>query len=200
MSIVFIAVICYCRFMTTLNDIVDIRSGYTFRQSLETLAPGDVAVVQAKDLANLQLDRLLRIHFQSARHFLQPGDILLSTRGNFTAAVPGISSRPIVATSSMFVLRPQTALARSAYLATYLNSPAGQAALKASASSAYIPTITKQELSRIPIPLPPLHTQGLIVSLANNITRQTEILEHKHQALNRLIDTALINATKETAA
>lgn len=185
--------------MTSLNDIVDIRTGYTFRYGVEGLASGTVAVIQTKDLSRLhKLDQLPHIDFQGDRHFLQAGDVLLSARGSFTAAVPEISHRQMVATSSMFVLRPHTPVINPQYLAAYLNSATGQAVLRQIASSAYIPTITKQQLGQIPIPLPPLATQGLIAALTDNINLQTETLKRQRQSLNRLINLTITSAIKES--
>jgi hypothetical protein len=67
--------------MLKLSELFDIRTGYTFRDSVADLEHGDIGVVQAGDVNAARLSKIPRINFSGDKHLLEVGDIVLSARG-----------------------------------------------------------------------------------------------------------------------
>jgi restriction endonuclease S subunit len=177
--------------MQRLEDIFDIRTGYTFRDSIAVLEPGDVAVIQSGDINAARLAQVKRIRFNSAQHLLQAGDILLSARGSATARTVFPDMLPAVAASSVVVLRPRLQDLSSRFITRFLNSPAGQSKLSKIMSGAYIKTLRKVELEELTVPMPPAATQQKLVELGDTIDNYRQTLQLKEQLLVRIYDQAI---------
>lgn len=180
-----------------LKELFQIKTGYTFRDSIAALEPGTIGVVQAGDINGARLSQIPRISFLNTKHFLREGDILLSVRGNTIAHTVTSDLLPAVAASSVLVLHPTAKHVNPRFIARYLNSPAGQASLGKIMSGAYIKTIRKQELEEIQIPMPISETQDKIVELGQIIDEQKRILRLKELLLTNIYDKAMA-ITKET--
>jgi restriction endonuclease S subunit len=177
--------------MQRLGDIFDIRTGYTFRDSISAHEPGDVAVVQSGDINAARLAQVRRIGFNGAQHLLQAGDLLLSARGNATAHTVTPDILPAVAASSVVVLRPILQDLNSRFITRFLNSPAGQAALSKIMSGAYIKTLRKVELEELKVPMPPAAIQQKLVELGDTIDSYRQTLQIKEQLLIQIYDQAI---------
>lgn len=154
-----------------LSQLAELRSGYSFRSSLDSQPAGVVAVLQMKDISStgeLALDGATRIHVPDvSRHALQPGDLILKARGNVNSAavVPSVQSE-MVAAAPLVVIRLRTSALTPEYLQWFLNHATTQARLTAAATGSYIPTVGKQALETLEVDVPPLEQQALIVQLA----------------------------------
>lgn len=177
--------------MNTLRDLFEIRTGYTFRDSTAGLKPGNVAVIQAGDINAARLSGVARIQFDGDKHLLQAGDILLSARGGTVARTVSPDLLPAVAASSVIVLRSKTVSTNTKFVARYLNSQAGQAALSRIMSGSYIKTLRKSELEELIIPTPPMTTQQTIVNLGEIIDEQKQMLKLKEELLTHIYNHAI---------
>lgn len=179
-----------------LGDIATIRSGYTFREALSKLPRGNVRVFQAKDVLSDEMSQLPTIQFANKDHLLRPGDVLLSIRGAFRAR----TIRPhnhVVAASSVLVIRLTDQTIIPEYLALYLNSPRGQDQLNSLAMGATIKTITKAELHKLTIPVPPAKVQKVLANLRENIQRQVHLAGRQQELANTILSDAIKSAIKE---
>lgn len=133
-----------------------IRSGYSFRTSLQDMQEGDTEVIQAQDIGSgYGFDMVRLIEFPgSADHFLQDGDVLISARG-WPRAMVYRKTQPdekAVAASSLFVLRCEKGSLLPDYIAYYLSSPLGVRDYIKRSYGASVRTIAKSDLESLEIP------------------------------------------------
>lgn len=176
--------------MKRIGDIFEIRTGFTFRSAITEIGPGEVAVIQAGDINSAQLSNTTRIAFEGNKHLLQEGDVLLSARGGTAARTVNSDILPAVAASSVIVLRPNADI-NTNFIARFLNSTSGQAALAKIMSGSYIKTLRKSELKNLIIPTPPTATQQTIVDLGEVIDRQQQALNLKIELLTDIFNQAI---------
>lgn len=175
-----------------LRQLFTISTGYTFRDAIATMEPGNTAVVQAGDITAARLASVPRIAFDNPRHMLQAGDILISARGSVVARTVTPDLLPAIAASSVFVLRPILDDLNPRFVARYLNSAYGQAALRQIATGAYIKSLRKPDIASLQIPQPPVATQDIIVRLHDVIDENRKLLRLKDELLQQL-DNSVIN-------
>ncbi len=122
----------------------------------------------------------------SEKHFLKVGDVLFAAKGtkNF-AAVFENHNEPSVASTSFFVIRPTDNKVLPQFLAWFLNNHTTQTLLKAQAIGTSIPSISKQVLENLEIPVPEIKTQKAIVEISKlrnkekSLKQQIEVLRDK---------------------
>ncbi|PIQ47930.1 MAG: hypothetical protein COW03_13410 [Cytophagales bacterium CG12_big_fil_rev_8_21_14_0_65_40_12] len=112
--------------------VISLGAGYSFRTKVEAVPDGDLAVIQMRDLTDEysrvgeSVDFIIGedIH---PKYLLEKGDILFLAKGvnNVALVYEGLFERAI-ASSTFFVIRPNTEVVTSAYLAWYLNSGEAQ--------------------------------------------------------------------------
>lgn len=133
----------------------------------------------------------------SEKHFLREGDVLFSAKGtkNF-AAVFENHNEPSVASTSFFVIRPINKKVLPQYLAWFLNSNATQTLLKGQAIGTSIPSISKQVLENLEIPVPDIELQKAILQITNLRNRE-KVLKQKIETLReKQIQQQIFNAIK----
>jgi restriction endonuclease S subunit len=174
-----------------LENIAEIRPGYSFRTSLMEDFGGNVAVLQARNVQNdfeITAENLVKIDFPEPKSssFIQKNDILLVARGvgpgSFRAAIFSSDEQNILAASSVVIIRPKTDHANKIlpeYITLYLNSSDGQRLLMQTIHGSNIQTISHTELRKLDISIPPLVTQKSLVELSRNIRLQEQIMQKK---------------------
>lgn len=174
------------KYMEYLGKISEIRSGYTFRSSLNDYAHGNTNVIQAKDITKLTNSSFPKVQITNANHYLQDGDILLSVRGDFKAEVFHLKQKS-VASSSIIIIKPKNGIVPE-YLALYLNSTSGQNSLKSIATGASIRTLTISELSNLKVPITSADLQQRLILFSRNVNRQQELIKNKTKLLDDLLN------------
>lgn len=187
-----------------LNKIAEINTGYAFRQAVGDSSTGKTVVLQTKDLesnafiteSNTFAKTSLEI--PRSKSFLQPDDVLLSSRGSGThkSTVFKVANNNVIASASLFIIRIRDNAVLPEYLSLYLNSREGQEALSQITTGAYIQNIPKKNLEQIPIPIPTIPQQRNLVALQQNIWQQKKITEQKNQLKQEIINATLINIIK----
>lgn len=133
----------------------------------------------------------------SEKHLLKDGDVLFAAKGtkNF-AAVFENHNEPSVASTSFFVIRPAGKKVLPQYLAWFLNNHTTQTLLKGQAIGTSIPSISKQVLENLEIPVPDIKTQKAIVEISK-LRNNEKSLKQKIEALReKQIQQQIINAIK----
>lgn len=187
--------------MRKLHDLVEIRSGYTFRSSIEAFPVGDTEVIQAKDLG-LDEEFAVRPNIEfpgEDRHLLRPGEVLVSARGFARARLFKDGSNKAVASSSIFVLTPKSDSINAEFIALFFNSNQGMRAVFELSSGASVKSITKESLGQIVIPdIPPdkAHSLG---SAVQAIDDELALMTKKEIYLNHLRESIITKILKETA-
>lgn len=167
-----------------LADIADIRPGYPFRGAVADSPDGEVAVVQIKNVdpdAGIDWAGLVRTDLTGRRKpdCLRPDDVLFTARGNRNAAAPvGEISIKAVSAPHLFVVRvtaPDEVLPE--FLAWVMNQVDAQRYFAQEATGSYITSIRKQVLHEMPLRLPPLEKQRLVVHLDRAARQERKTLE-----------------------
>ena len=189
-----------------MSQIADIVSGYTFRGAIENDPSGDIFVLQAKNIATnqdiMETTNFSIISDKSIRNplFLENNDILIVSRGSgtgsFRSAVFMSNEKRVMPSSSVHVLRIKDATVLPKYVSLYLNSEVGQKALlQIVTGGSYIQSILVKNLINLGIPIPPIHTQKLIIALHENIADQERILKKKQELQKNIINASFANLT-----
>lgn len=166
-----------------IKDFTNIQTGLFAKP----LGEGDVIYLQVKHFdeeGKLQsvLHGDLLSSYVSEKHLLKDGDVLFAAKGtkNF-AAVFENHNEPSVASTSFFVIRPTDNKVLPQFLAWFLNNHTTQTLLKGQAIGTSIPSISKQVLENLEIPVPEIKTQRAIVEISK--------LRNKEKSLKLKIET-----------
>lgn len=184
--------------MTKLKELVEIRSGYTFREAIGNLPSGNVEVFQSGDLNDdIKFNTRPSVTFPgSVTHFLEKGDLLVSARG-YPKAYLYRDEGLAVASSSVLVLRVKRSNILPEYIAAFFNSTIGIKAYLRLASGDSLTTITKSNLSEINIPDIPIANQRALGGLVDTIDTERRRLEEKILYLDHIRTTAINKVLKE---
>jgi hypothetical protein len=167
-----------------LSDIGGIHPGYPFRGPINEAADGDAAVVQIKNVdaeQGIDWSALVRTRLEGRRKpdWLRQGDIVFTARGNRNAAAP-VERPPQNAVSAphLFVIRLiRHDQALPAFIAWLMNQPDAQRYFAQSATGSYITSIRKDVLQQMPLRLPTIEKQELIVRLDQAVRRERQLLK-----------------------
>ena len=162
-----------------LSQLAIIQFGYYDTPSEE----GGIHYLQAKhfdDAGEFTLfdESFIPLDEKSRKHILQPGDILLAGKGYRLFAwqyegEPG----PAVASTLFFVIKVKNnQQILSEYLTTFLNLPPTQTYLRQLGAGTSIPSIRKNELSELAVPLPDLTVQQKVAQIQALHQRETTLL------------------------
>jgi restriction endonuclease S subunit len=111
-------------------------------------------------------------------HLLMDGDILFVGKGNrLFSWCYRQSQGPAIASSIFFVLRPNSELVNSDYLATILNAPPSKVAFQQIGAGTNILSIRKSELGAFQVPLPSMQQQELVADLARLHHQELELAQ-----------------------
>jgi len=184
-----------------LSELAELRSGYPFRNRVETVAEGGCRLVQMKDvdvLGGLREDQFARIeppsNYQS--HVLRNGDVLMAGRGTRNPAVTyQAESGNTIAAANLFVLHPRGS-ALPDYLAWFLNLPATQSRLGAMRAGSSVPFVRLNELRELEVPVPDLELQKRIVEICKLILQEEELLTRIQTQRRTLVDAMLHDAAR----
>jgi len=187
-----------------LVDVAEVRMGYSFRSRLELNAAGDVAVIQMKDideLNSLHLESFVRIEMPELRekHLVQVGDILFRSRGNSYAAVvvEGCLGRTVLA-APMMLIRIHVSSIESAYLQWFINQPTTQKTLTAQAAGTAVKMISKAALEQLVIAVPPLEIQQRIVEIGCLASLEARITDQLMDRRKMLVERILMHQAQNT--
>lgn len=168
---------------TLIKDITNIQTGLFAKPA----GIGELVYLQSKHFNEFgQLHSVLhpdlRAEGISEKHLLKDGDVLFAAKGtkNF-AAVFENHNEPSVASTSFFVIRPTDNKVLPEFLAWFLNNHTTQTLLKAQAIGTSIPSISKQVLENLEMPVPDIKTQKAIVEISK--------LRNKEKSLKQKIET-----------
>ena len=169
--------------MAQLGDVAEARPGYPFRGAIKSVPGGELAVVQIKNADPEQgVDWGALVNTTPAGRkspdWLRSGDVLFIARGNRNVAVhlEQVPSRAVCA-PQFYLLRVKGDLVLPAYLAWYLNEGPAQRYLEQSAEGSVVTSIRRQILEALPLPIPNLERQQVIVNLADAVRREKQLTE-----------------------
>jgi hypothetical protein len=167
---------------TTVGETCRVSAGYPFRGAVDALPPGPVAVVQMRnvDAEAIDCESLTRVLLPTTRQpdFLQPGDVIFTTRGrrNSALALKDVPE-PAVCSPHFFVLRVnEPAALLPEFLAWLINQKPAQEYLQQAATGSHILNITRGAIENLPVAIPRLEVQRALVALAEQARRERELM------------------------
>lgn len=173
----------------TISEVAYISAGYPLRGSVDALPDGDVAFVQMKNVdpeTGIEWDTVQRVGLPSARNpkWLGASDVIFASRGtrNYAYAITG-GPEHSVCSPHFFVLSVRdTNLLNPAFLAWQINQKPAQDYLQRNAvGTQAVKTIRRPALEALPLAIPPLREQNLIVEF-------WRASQQERAALNQLVE------------
>jgi len=171
-----------------IENIVNIRAGFTFRSRPDADVNGTAFLVQQKNVN----DSRTAICFDGAMlftpdrdmkaHWLQDGDVLFMGKGHsIFGCIVNNPPGDTVAVGLFFVLslnQDEKERVLPEYLAWFLNRKATRdELLKVSGSGVSMPVVRRKVLESLEIPLPSLETQQRIVDLNQLLVREKNLMK-----------------------
>lgn len=161
-----------------LKNLATIHSGYSLRGPvIETVNP-NVVWLQPNNIISQDFSNLAHISVKLVKNItvLQPGDVLLTNRVNFKAALAPVNNIPTLASIGIFIIRPCSNYLHSGFLTFWLNSSEGQRALQGLSNEfTTIKSIRKEDLENLIIPLPSLSEQEKLANLYSCYIKQKQL-------------------------
>lgn len=181
-----------------LKNLSNIQTGFFAKPA----GFGELVYLQSKHFdENGQLHAVLQPDLLadgvSEKHLLKLGDILFAAKGtkNF-AVVFENHNEPSVASTSFFVIRTTDNEVLPQYLAWFLNNYTTQTLLKSQAIGTSIPSISKQVLENLEIPIPDIKTQKAIVEISKLRNKEKSLKQKIETLKEKQIQQQIINAIK----
>ncbi|MCD0455736.1 restriction endonuclease subunit S [Chryseobacterium sp. LC2016-27] len=177
-----------------LKNIANLQFGFYDKPKTK----GNVCYLQAKHfnefgLFNGKVDEWIDVTDKSKNHLLEDGDVLLVGKGmrNFAWRYKADIGKAI-ASSIFFVIKPKLELVDADYLITIFNSSKYQSFFQSLGAGSSIPSIRKNELEAVDIPLPPLLVQKKIARLNELHQKELRLTRKLIEEKNKLFQ-AVIN-------
>lgn len=172
--------------------IKSISYGYSFREKVEGNLLGNVYVLQAKDVQinNLSKETAIKIKTEDVKKkfILQNNDILLTSKGRFSACVFHDTSKDVfIASSGLFVIKISSSNYVPEYISIFLNSNKGQYQITSKLETMTIPSLTKESLLTIEIPDISIEEQQKLVNLNKALYEYEDLVNKKIDLCKKLI-------------
>lgn len=169
----------------TLKEITTISAGYPLRGSAEALESGNTSFVQLKNTGpeGIDWESVSRLTLPGTKEpkWLTPQDIIFSARGtrNFASALTD-APEMTVCSPHFFVLSIKDAdKILPEFLAWQINQKPAQEYLKRSAvGTQAVSTIRRPALEALPVFVPPINEQKLIVKFYEAAKQEQAALQH----------------------
>ncbi|WP_080485614.1 MULTISPECIES: restriction endonuclease subunit S [Burkholderia cepacia complex] len=176
--------------VTHLSALAQVQTAVTLRSQVPQEDPrGNARALAIRDLVAgqpLRWDDLPRvtIHDKHLAHCLQPGDIVIPSRGDYYKAwlFEG-AEEPVFPLGQLNIIRPGNGL-DARYLVWYLNQKSTQAKISLLLTGTSIKAFTKTALLALQVDAPPLSKQQQIAEL-DHTTQQIVAIRHRLSELDK---------------
>lgn len=139
----------------------------------------------------------LPLNSQTEKHLLAHGDVIFAAKGSKNVTVMYNSNYGhAVASSSFLVIKIQESFKSHIlpeYVCWYLNHPKTQDTIKLQARGSSIPSISKHVLEELPIEIPPMQKQHIIVKIARLHAKEQDIIKQIQILKNQYIQQRLLS-------
>jgi restriction endonuclease S subunit len=188
---------------TVLKNVADIQTGFSFRGRLEYSDSGNVRVIQMKDLNSdniVDCHELIKIDMDEVKkhHLVKKDDLVFRSRGiNCTASILLEEIENTVVSAPLLKIRVADSLqVFPEYLKWFINQPESQKFLQSRLSGTHGGMIRSSELAELPVSVPDLKTQKLIVEITELSAKEHLILSQISELKKDYISKLLINSAK----
>lgn len=187
-----------------LKTCAEIIAGIHFREVEKTDLTSPYREIQIKHIAPdqpISLAQLNQINLRNrpSEQIIKSGDVLFIARGIRKIALPFFDPpENLVVGSAIFILRVHLELIDPAYLAWYINQSPAQNYIARRSKGSNIKVISKRELSRLPIHLPSLAQQQLLVQVHHLRLAEQRLVREIEVQQNLLLDTLLLRSLQDS--
>lgn len=192
-----------------LGQIADIRTGYTIREGINKISPGDRFLVQMSDFEALNLGvvdkvKTTNMKVRSSDWLLQEKDLLVKARGtNFTPAVVQKMFHGAIFTHPLLRIRIDREFAVPEFIAWLLSRPNVQAQLQRLTAGTLMQMLKLEDLKALELYLPSLDRQKKVQELVQLMNQEQKILDHlttkRKQLMSYSIEKLLLEDPVEPA-
>jgi len=189
-----------------LGWAVKAAAGYPIRGALDELPSGDVHLLQLKHMSldhDVDWSSVPTVSLPSKREpvWLSDNDVIFAPRGTRTLAYP-LTNTPAkaVCAPQFFALSvddPGRLLPE--FLAWQINQRPAQDYLQRNATGSYIQNIRREVLENLPITIPPLHDQRLIVDFWRAAQRERAMLQQLIENRNNQLEALALRLLQHTS-
>jgi hypothetical protein len=197
----------------TIGDVAEVLPGYAVKGRVEHDPNGCCQLIQGRHLSPGQPYRYrpedeLRISPRGnvQRYQIEPGDVLLASRGsaNYAVEIQAVPPRTI-APATFYILRRRADLFTDyvpGYLAWVLEQAPAQAQIAQLRTGAATPIVQREDFNGVTIPLPSLDEQARVAALATLMQRERHLLsrltdatKRRHEAIGSALLAGRLHAT-----
>lgn len=186
-----------------LSDACDIQSGLTARSALIADDAMGVPALQLGDLREdegMQLSKASRFKLDGRleRYKVVPGDVLFRSRGenNTAAMVAGKDGEEAVALLPLMILRPHASVVLPEFLMWSINQPEAQRYLDSTAQGTKLRMIKREALENMPLSIPDLATQKMVIEASRLSAREAELLRELAKKKEEFMNFALLRQVR----
>jgi hypothetical protein len=177
-----------------LQELADIQAGHPFRGSVPAIEDGNSLALQMRDIdpeSGVAWSGVVRTQLEESRNpqWLQEGDVVFVARGsrNYAVCLQDVPAH-VVCSQYFFLLRSKTRDILPAFLAWQINQAPAQRYLASTAEGTDQLSIRRGVLEALPLAVPPLARQHLIVELATAVREEKKYMETLIQNRQRQLD------------
>lgn len=178
-----------------IGNLCTTRVGHSFRKKMVNNPEGTTKIVHPRNICGDGFLKFSSPPLQTSiasKRPLKNGEILLQNKGRFAAAVFNMPKNECwITPASVIVLTLKTKKALPEYIALYLNSTKGQQKLNRVKELSSIPFVTRPNLEKIEIPIPPLKKQQMLIDLNKTISKYKDLTEQKTKLLINIMNSEL---------
>ncbi len=159
-------------FEVSLINIRDIQDG--------EVVPNSVEKVRVRESDTIEKSRI------------EYGDIIITTKGTFKAALAGKTVEGFAISSNLIALTLNS-MVDPRMVVAYLNSPMGQKELQARAGGSTLKALNRKSLLEVEIPLPPIEKQKLLVDYLLLSQQHDHLVIEEQETRKKLTNSILQN-------
>lgn len=185
-----------------LIEIADIQAGYPFREGIAPIESGSLRVIQIKDIGTfgqLFKDDLVSVEADNIKQdfYVRSGDVLLTTRGASRRAAAVLNEfEDTIFVAQIFAIRNLNDDILPEYLAWYLNQAPAQEHFDTYTSGTTIANVRKDVLASLPVYVPSIATQRLVLKIAELRKQESELTQEIENRRTILVNEGLLRAIR----
>ncbi|KWN06882.1 restriction endonuclease subunit S [Burkholderia ubonensis] len=179
-----------------LRSLADVQAGHSFRGSVPVVDGGNAFALQMRDLSptgEVGWDGLVQTDVDIGKpvQWLEPGDVVFVARGarNYAVCLREVP-KPVVCSQYFFLLRVKSPALLPEFLAWQINRAPAQRYLASNAEGSDQLSIRRPILECLPISVPPLKQQQLVISLAETAVHEErqlqDLIRNRHRQMDAL--------------
>lgn len=182
-----------------LAEVVNIGSGYLFREKVRHEVAGEYQIIQIKDINDdnrIEWENLSKTDLKSVKQnsMVKKGDIVFRAKGNrFLATLIDCEAGKTIATSQFFILRvKQKDALLPEYLSWYINQSKAQRFLTQISAGTNIKQIQRKGLGELPVIVPAMAIQKTIMQLACLCQKEKLLVQEIQSKRQKLAETVMM--------